>query len=550
MPAPRHQTRFACLPQAIICRRDALLRPRHIALRLFSTSFLLILALLLTGCGGLGGEPDIMFTLPPPTATPAEPAPAIAEVSGEPDLELGATVYAMRCAMCHGPQGVGVPGLATGINLNDPATMARLSDDEIYTIVTQGRGQMVGLGDVLNETERRSVTAYVRTLADAEAAPPAPPAEAVSGVVRGEISQGTPGAGIPPDMTVSLHIFDSAFNETVLQTTADAAGQYVFDDVPVSASQVYFVSTQHQGRQFASPPVEGNPDAPETELPLLIYDVTSDPGVIRLIGNVSQMSAVGRTLEVQHIFRFENTSDQLFSSDQQLGPNRYASLEIALPVGALVVGLEGEQRFVVNADNYTLTDTRAVLPGTEHFVRLTYLLPYDDGAIIEYPVNYAASGPMRVLLQTDAIRVSGDGISDLGAETIGANTFNAFGGTLNLSPGDLVRFELRGRVPGQGASSDPSVITSDNLLLIVGGVVALVALVIGALIVITRRGAPENTTASRRDRLIEGLVQQIAELDADHEAGRINHDLYRRQRAQFKARLAELMDENSGNTAT
>ena len=527
------------------------------ASRLFPKAFLLILALLLAGCGGLGGEPAIMVTLPPPTATPAEPAPAVAEVSGEPDLALGATVYMARCAMCHGPQGSGVPGFATGINLNDPATMARLSDDDIYDIITNGRGQMAGLGDVLSEAERHSVIAFVRMLADAEAVapqmPPAAPVETVSGTIRGEISQGTAGAGVPPGMAVSLHIFDADFNETVIETTADDAGQYVFDDVPVSSNQVYFVSTQHQGRQFASPPVEGNPAAPETELPLLIYDVTTDSDAIRLVGVVSQMSAVGRTLEVLHVFRFENTSDQLYSSDRQLGPNRYASLEIALPVGALVVALDGEQRFLVDSENYTITDTRAVLPGSEHFVRVSYLLPYDDGAIIEYPVHYAASGPLRVLMQGDAIRVSGDGISDLGPETVGGNTFNAYGGMLDLSPGDVVRFELRGRVPGQGTSGDPSVITSDNLLLIIGGGLLLVALVIGALIVINRRGgepAPATVNDSRRDRLIEGLVQQIAELDADHEAGRINHDLYRRQRAQFKARLAELMNPDSGDSNT
>ncbi|MFW5772999.1 MAG: hypothetical protein ACOCZH_06700, partial [Phototrophicaceae bacterium] len=330
------------------------------------------------------------------------------------------------------------------------------------------------------------------------------------------------------------------------------SGQYVFDDVPVRPDQVYFVSTVHQGRQFASPPVEGDPNTPETELPLLIYDVTTDPEAVRLVGIVTQMSAVGSTLEVLQVFRFENTTDQLYSSDQQIAENRFASLELALPVGALVVALDGEQRFVVDADNYTLTDTRAVLPGAEHFVRVTYLLPYDDGAIIEYPVNYATSGPLRVLMQNDTIRVSGDGISDLGAETVGGETFNAYGGTLDLSPGDVVRYELRGGVPAPATSGDPSVVTSDNLALIVGGVLLAAALVIGALIVFARRSdepVAASASDSRRDRLIEGLVQQIAELDADHEAGRINHDLYRRQRAQFKARLAELMNANSEDSS-
>jgi hypothetical protein len=40
------------------------------------------------------------------------------------------------------------------------------------------------------------------------------------------------------------------------------------------------------------------------------------------------------------------------------------------------------------------------------------------------------------------------------------------------------------------------------------------------------------------------VVRQIAELDAEHEAGHINHDVYQRRRTQLKARLAELIDQN------
>jgi len=43
--------------------------------------------------------------------------------------------------------------------------------------------------------------------------------------------------------------------------------------------------------------------------------------------------------------------------------------------------------------------------------------------------------------------------------------------------------------------------------------------------------------------LIDALVKQIAELDDDHKAGRLNHDVWHRQRAQLKARLAELLGE-------
>jgi hypothetical protein len=42
-------------------------------------------------------------------------------------------------------------------------------------------------------------------------------------------------------------------------------------------------------------------------------------------------------------------------------------------------------------------------------------------------------------------------------------------------------------------------------------------------------------------------VQQIAELDAEHEAGRLAAGEYAQQRAVLKARLAEVMRENGAD---
>jgi hypothetical protein len=44
--------------------------------------------------------------------------------------------------------------------------------------------------------------------------------------------------------------------------------------------------------------------------------------------------------------------------------------------------------------------------------------------------------------------------------------------------------------------------------------------------------------------VIDGLVGQIAELDAQHEAGTIDTSAYERRRARLKARLDQLMDED------
>ena len=65
----------------------------------------------------------------------------------------------------------------------------------------------------------------------------------------------------------------------------------------------------------------------------------------------------------------------------------------------------------------------------------------------------------------------------------------------------------------------------------------VLVLIIGAFIWRSRRGPSAEVE-------IQQLIRQIAELDAMHDQGQINHDLYRRQRADLKARLATLMSES------
>jgi hypothetical protein len=59
----------------------------------------------------------------------------------------------------------------------------------------------------------------------------------------------------------------------------------------------------------------------------------------------------------------------------------------------------------------------------------------------------------------------------------------------------------------------------------------------------SKRNPAESTADSDKDRLIDALIQQIAELDDAHDRGDINHDLYHHRRKQLKTRLAAIMDE-------
>ena len=124
------------------------------------------------GCGGgsgssssaPGGSGDAS-PAPAPAATPAPtaagPAPSGAEV--------GAKVFATRCALCHGPDGHGDgPGSAAlnpkPRNFHDKAYMSTRTDAQLLEVIHQGKGAMPKWGGVLSEAEISAVLAHIREL--------------------------------------------------------------------------------------------------------------------------------------------------------------------------------------------------------------------------------------------------------------------------------------------------------------------------------------------------------------------------------------------------
>jgi mono/diheme cytochrome c family protein len=78
--------------------------------------------------------------------------------------------YKYQCAMCHGADGDGKGDLADimKLKLNDwreESSLAGRTDGELYYILTNGKGQMVGQGDRTKEDMRWKLINLVRSFA-------------------------------------------------------------------------------------------------------------------------------------------------------------------------------------------------------------------------------------------------------------------------------------------------------------------------------------------------------------------------------------------------
>lgn len=131
---------------------------------------LLLIALTLASCSGLGGEPEIVATLPS-----AETAQRVtfAKSDWQPDIDNGARIFAERCVECHGVAGDGRGALVLAGSVEQPldmterAQVAQKSPLAWFVIITEGviASLMPPWENALSEEERWDVALYSYALA-------------------------------------------------------------------------------------------------------------------------------------------------------------------------------------------------------------------------------------------------------------------------------------------------------------------------------------------------------------------------------------------------
>lgn len=113
--------------------------------------------------------PDGKTLQAPVTGTVARRAAAPVKVEDEAAaLARGARVYQVFCAVCHGGAGAGDgPVVARGYPAPPPlagATALKLTDAEMFDLITAGRNNMPGYAAQVAPEDRWRVIRYVRTL--------------------------------------------------------------------------------------------------------------------------------------------------------------------------------------------------------------------------------------------------------------------------------------------------------------------------------------------------------------------------------------------------
>lgn len=561
------------------------------------------IALLLASCSGLGGEPAIIATLPP-RVTSERSIAAVGD--WQPNLTNGGRIFAERCVECHGLSGDGRGELVLAgsveqpLDMTDRAQVMAQSPLEWFDIITKGNIEklMPPWENALNEAERWDVALYSYTLAyddalvargeriwrescgDCELPALIPPvfsdaeyaaslnrdffewalngSEAAAatayarwtslsvgdeaetrlplGEIAGSVLHGTAGARLPADTAVQLRYGNAAVGFRVAETTAEADGGFAFDGIPISADLDYAVGAEYAGRLFSQRvfPLE------EAEQTITIYDATNDPlavSVARISLSLEpvKLEGMGAGLYISQILTYRNDSDRIYTSGRGFEDGREASLLIQSPEGARLLSGEANGRYVVIEDVDGLPDsaidTLPVLPGEVHDLLLEFWLPYQDGARFEQKFNNPLDAEVVVTV-FEELRLESDWLGQ--GKAIESGAYQTFSAALRLDRDPRISFGISGN-PFATSSDDRFVVTSEALPALLLGAVALAGALLGGIGLMKRR---QNGSGSE----INQLVGELARLEADHDQGQINHDLYHHRRRELKAKLAKLME--------
>lgn len=450
------------------------------------------------------------------------------------ELAMGETLYAANeCAACHGEAQAG-----TGPSFLSPGLVEQRSLTELARAIRAGSPPaMPAFGGQLTDDETWALAGYVRSLAWGGLAPEAPATQvaAVNGVIRGQVTNGTPGGSLPDGVEVTLTGFDGdaeAYSEMVALAND---GTYAFADIPAVPGRIYGATVSYGGVLYFSDGAHLTGDAEPLELPITVYDTSTDGSGLQVERlHVLFDFAVPDQVQVLELWVLSNGSDRTVVAASQRGV-----VEVSLPEGATELTFEDGSV----GDRYMLTDagfgdTQPIVPGsaTSQFI-FSYRMPYDGRLTFRRPTDYAVKAVI-VLLPSEDVTATGTGLQDLGVQQMGGQAVHNYAAGA-IPAGSALELEISGRPASAttgGASS--------------GWTNAAIGLgVLGSLLILaglwwfhpsasaSRRGTPRQSRENETDRILDA----IAELDDAFAAGEMDEAAYRARRERLKRSLREKM---------
>ena len=360
---------------------------------------------------------------------------------------------------------------------------------------------------------------------------PASAAEAGSGIIEGQIVNGTEGGSSVADQDVTLKTYLNNAETGPTTAKTNAEGRYVFDGLSTESDYSYEVVLTFQQAEYHSERLSFGEGETTKSVEVTVYDSTTSDEAIK-IAMAHTIIYVGQgSLRVMELFRFDNKADRTYiGSEETATAGKKETLRFFRPKEATELQYTlGLMECCIMGSEEVFADTMPVFPGIRE-VAYSYEVSYNSGKYtFSRNVNYPTTR-YDLLFQSGSVEVTDDRLAVQEPMDIEGTQFKHFSGR-DFAPGDTLLAQL----------SDLPETNSQKALL--GAALALVVLVVGSgfVYLLRKRRLQPVSPEYNPDQIRQRLLVEIAQLDDDFESGRIPEEAYRRSRAERKSQLVKLM---------
>lgn len=482
-------------------------------------------------------------------------------------IEAGEVVYEATCSECHGADGA-AEAVREAVDLSAQSYWATRSNQQVFDALAAGEDGVVDHeGIELSNDELWAVVDYARTLSYDYVSPMEAFAPIEAATVMGTVVNETTGEPLERGAPVELNAFTANFEPSLTMTTSlGEDGSFSFNLTMVPADLTYVATVEYNDISFGSDFGEIDRESPVLELPVTVYEQTSDPAAVR-VGQLHVILEFAEDqVQVSELYQFSHDAPSVFVGET--GDPAQGTVRLTVPEGASNPSFSrtfGSMDSFFPADNVLSTgnewaDTVPLRPGQGTLSLLVrYTLPYEGGAEIAHPVHYDVDH-VNLVLTAGGVTVADAGESQWtsqGQQAMGGGSFLSY--TREAVPaGGTVSFTLEGepRAPaganGGGAAAAPN----ESAELLIGGGILLLSVAVGVYLVRLWRGrSPAEPAAAGTEGGLaiaaedaadrrEELLQAIARLDDGFEAGEMDEETYLRRRQALKESLLAIWNDD------
>lgn len=359
-------------------------------------------------------------------------------------------------------------------------------------------------------------------------------------VIQGKVINGTPGAGLPGDLSVLMLVSgtDSALTGTG-QTELDQDGRFVFSDVELVEGGSYTLSVDYGGVFYGTSLVSTDLDQ---EIILTVFEPTQDVNVISVARHVMVLVSVNDADKMATAFEFSEVAN---ISDRTLLPDltdqaQISFLRFALPPNATDLNVDTTLRggdLISIPTGFALT---APVPPGDHNMIFSYSFPYEGSRLSYRQSLVQGAGVFQVLIPEKLTGISVQDLTAIPPVSLQGTTYRAWEDR-NILPGRGLQLTLTGLPePGVwtrfGSAITSGVFWQFAIPIAVGATLAVLMLWgLGKRCRPTTIDSTVDLPEGRQSATKTALVQAIASLDEHYKRGQVSEDDYQRRRSDLIA---------------